>query len=66
MDMISVTRLNDRELIINCELIECVEKTPDTSITMTTGKKILVKETVEEVVEKTVAYKQQIHLQVKE
>jgi flagellar protein FlbD len=64
--MITVTRLNDRELIINCELIECVEKTPDTSITMTTGKKILVKETVEEVVEKTVAYKRQIHLQVKE
>jgi flagellar protein FlbD len=64
--MITVTKLNDRELTINCELIECVEKTPDTSITMTTGRKILVKETVEEVVERTVAYKQQIHLQVKE
>ncbi len=59
--MIAVTKLNDRETIINCELIETIEKTPDTAITMTTGRRFLVKEPVEEIVEKTVAYKQRIN-----
>jgi flagellar protein FlbD len=63
--MITVTRLNDREIVINSELIESIEKTPDTSITMTTGKKILVKETVDDVVEKAVAYKLRINQYVK-
>ena len=42
--MIDVTRLNGKEVTINCELIELVEETPDTVITLTTGKKIIVKE----------------------
>ena len=42
--MIDVTRLNGKEVTINCELIEMVEETPDTVITLTTGKKIIVKE----------------------
>ena len=42
--MIDVTRLNGKEITINCELIEVVEETPDTVVTLTTGKKIIVKE----------------------
>ena len=42
--MIDVTRLNGKEVTINAELIETVEETPDTVITLTTGKKIIVKE----------------------
>lgn len=42
--MIDVTRLNGKELTINAELIETVEETPDTVIALTTGKKIIVKE----------------------
>ncbi len=42
--MIDVTRLNGKELTINADLIEIVEETPDTVITLTTGKKIIVKE----------------------
>lgn len=42
--MIDVTRLNGKEITINAELIELVEETPDTVITLTTGKKIIVKE----------------------
>ena len=42
--MIDVTKLNGKEVTINCELIEIVEETPDTVITLTTGKKIIVKE----------------------
>ena len=42
--MIDVTRLNGTEITINAELIEFVEETPDTVVTLTTGKKIIVKE----------------------
>ena len=42
--MIEVTKLNDTKLTVNAELIEMVEEIPDTVITLTTGKKIFVKE----------------------
>lgn len=41
--MIEVTRLNGKGLTINSDLIEMLEETPDTVITLTTGKKIIVK-----------------------
>ena len=41
---------------MNAELIKTVEKTPDTLITLTTGDKILVKESMEEVVERAIEY----------
>ena len=42
--MIEVTRLNGKGLTINSDLIEMIEETPDTVITLTTGKIIIVKE----------------------
>ena len=42
--MIEITKLNDVKISINAELIETVEEIPDTVITLTTGKKIFVKE----------------------
>jgi len=45
--MVTVTKFNEREVVVNCELIEQIEATPDTVITMTTGHKIIVKESVE-------------------
>ncbi len=42
--MIDVTRLNGSGVTVNSDLIETVEETPDTVITLTTGKKIIVKE----------------------
>ena len=62
--MIQVTKLNMQELIINGELIEVVESTPDTVITMTTGRKFVVNESKEEIIEKVLAYKRQIMLPV--
>lgn len=47
--MIDVTRMNGSLLTINNHLIEMVEETPDTVITLTTGKKIIVKESRQEV-----------------
>lgn len=58
--MISVTRLNGKSIIINALLIETVEDTPDTVITLITGKKIMVLETVQEVVGSTQSYMQSI------
>lgn len=47
--MIELTRLNDMKLTVNAELIETIEEVPDTVITLTTGKKIFVKESRQKV-----------------
>ena len=57
--MIDVTKLNGKELTINAELIETVEETPDTVITLTTGKKIIVKESRQNVKNLVILYKRQ-------
>ena len=47
-------------MVVNAELIEMVEKTPDTIVSLITGKKYMVKETVEEIVAKVVEYRRQL------
>ena len=47
--MIEVTKLNGIKILINPDLMEVVEETPDTVITLTTGKKIIVKESRQEI-----------------
>lgn len=56
--MIKVTRLNDQLLVINADLIEFVEESPDTIITLTTGKKVMVKEDSETIIDKVTAFRQ--------
>jgi flagellar protein FlbD len=58
--MIELTRLNGKDLVVNAELIELIERTPDTILTLTTGRKIMVKESVEEVVKKVKEYIKEI------
>lgn len=55
--MIELSRLHGQKIIVNAELIEFVEETPDTMIITTTGKKIMVKESIPEIVEKVITYK---------
>jgi len=62
--VITITRLNDKEIVLNCELIELVEANPDTTITTTTGRKLIVKESVEEIVAATKKYKREIHTSI--
>ncbi|HLC42530.1 MAG TPA: flagellar FlbD family protein [Methylomirabilota bacterium] len=59
--MIKVTRFNRELVVLNAELIESVEATPDTVITLTSGKKLLVSEPVELVVERILEYRRAIH-----
>ena len=47
--MIEVTRLNGTQILVNADLIELVEETPDTVITFTTGRKIIVKESRQQI-----------------
>ncbi len=55
--MIKVTRINDTELVINADLIEFVEAIPDTIISLITGKKIMVRNTPDEIIERVAAFK---------
>jgi len=58
--MIMVTRLDGTEVALNADMVKFVEATPDTIITLTTDQKILVRETVQEVIERVIAYKRAI------
>jgi len=60
--MIKVSRLNSKEFYINPDLIEFMEETPDTIITTTTGKKVVVEEAADSVLQKIVEYKQRVFL----
>jgi flagellar protein FlbD len=55
--MIKVTRLNGSELVINADLIEFVEAIPDTIISLVTGKKIMIKESADDVIDKVAEFK---------
>lgn len=59
--MISVHRLNDKQFVVNCELIKFIESTPDTLITLTTGEKLMVKESVEQVLAATMDYRKRLY-----
>ena len=58
--MILLTRLNDRPVVVNAELIKLIESTPDTLITLINGSHMMVRESMEDVVEKAVEYARRI------
>lgn len=59
--MIELRKLNEQAFILNSDLIEFIENTPDTVITLTTGKKIVVKESVDEVLKRVIKYRRFIN-----
>lgn len=59
--MIEVTRYDEQKLMVNANLIEFVQDTPDTVITMTTGRKILVKEKAQEIRELVLDYYRKVN-----
>lgn len=58
--MILLTKLDGMEFALNCDLIETVYENPDTTIHLTTGRIYIVKESMAEVIEKSIAYHRQI------
>jgi len=58
--MIPVTRLDDRLIVLNAEMIKIIEATPDTVITLINGDTLIVRESAVEVVARAVDYARQI------
>lgn len=63
--MINLTRLNGEKFILNIDLIELMEETPDTIITLTTAKKILVKESTRCIQDEIVKFRKKIYSNLK-
>jgi flagellar protein FlbD len=55
--MIRLARLNGKEYVLNAEFIETIEETPDTVVTLNSGKKLMVKDRLEDVVKRVIEYK---------
>jgi flagellar protein FlbD len=60
--MIKVTKLNGNGLVVNADLIEFIESTPDTLISLTTGRKIMVLEELDDVIRLAVSYRAQARI----
>ena len=58
--MIDLTRLNGHRLVLNCDLIKFAEAAPDTTITLITGEKLIVRESCDELMERTSAWRSQV------
>ena len=59
--MIVVKKINGQEIIVNCDLIETIEFAPHAVMTLTTGEKIIVDETRDDILRKVIEYKRAIY-----
>ena len=59
--MIVVKKINGQEMVVNCDLIETIEFTPHAVLSLTTGEKLILDETREELLKKIIEYKRSIH-----
>jgi len=58
--MITVTRLDQRVVVINADLIKMIESTPDTIITFINGDTVIVRDSVDDVVRHAIDYQRQV------
>ncbi|MGC9070499.1 MAG: flagellar FlbD family protein [Elusimicrobiales bacterium] len=61
--MVLLHKLNGNEVVINAELIESVETTPDTVVNLVTGNRFIVRETKEEIMALVIEYKKRVYAQ---
>ncbi|ABW19033.1 flagellar FlbD family protein [Alkaliphilus oremlandii] len=61
-EMIYLTRMNKTEFILNIDLIEIIEETPDTVITLTNGHKMIVIESADEIINRVIQYKRKVFI----
>ena len=62
--MILLTKINNAQVAVNCDMIQFIEETPDSVITLGNGDKIMVKERMAEIIEKIVEYRYRIRRMV--
>lgn len=60
--MIELTNIRGSKFTLNSDLIETLEATPDTVVSLINGKKYIVSETIEEIVEKVIEYKRKLYI----
>lgn len=58
--LIKVMKMNGEEIVVNAELIETIKATPDTVVHLTTGKRIIVLDEVDDIVKKVIGYRKTI------
>lgn len=58
--MVELTRLNGTSFVVNSDLIETIEQTPDTVVTLTVGTKYVVKEDKQQIIDKVVEFRRRI------
>jgi flagellar protein FlbD len=58
--MITVTRLDERVVVLNADMIKMLEATPDTIITLINGDTVVVRESVDEIVRRAIDYQRQV------
>ena len=58
--MIRLTRINHESLVLNSDLIEIIETTPDTVVTLTTAQKLVVLESADEIVGRVIEFRQKV------
>ncbi len=59
--MVRVTRLNGAEIVVNASVIQSLESTPDTVVRLLNGQRLVVRETVDEVIGKVISYQRELH-----
>lgn len=63
--MIYLTRLNGEKIMVNVDLLELLEETPDTVVTLTTGKKFVVKESAAQIRSQVLAFRKLVYHNLK-
>ena len=61
--MIEVTKINGVKILVNPHLLEIVEETPDTVLTLTTGRKIIVKESRQDIKNLVKLYRKDVYVE---
>jgi flagellar protein FlbD len=59
--VIPLRRLNNQPIVVNCELIESIESTPDTVVTLISGNKLIVRDSLEDVRRRVIEFKREIY-----
>ena len=64
--MIELSLINGSQIVLNSDLIEFIEATPDTVISLSTGKKMIVRESVSDVIDKIVEFRRRLGISAQE